>query len=293
MEHAVSVRVPLALVAALACGSAASAAATIRSTTLPLIATYSGTLSEIRGELPLFGGDFDDNPFLGRQAEITFVYRVPPVGEAGRRIESEEFGTVREITDTIEVDPEAGVPSPFLAASMSVGNHVIRVRPDLGGIRSTAIIWDDGRQENALRHAAASFDCDVVGCFVDVLSGGYEWEGRRPLLGLDEPFFGPGAGALFSWGSFSVFRCLFDDEDCVVASSAYAEFSPASVRIAVIPLPATLPLLGAGLAAAWALGWRRRRAWPRGGAREHTDTGGDPVRAQAKRPRRAAGTPWA
>jgi hypothetical protein len=71
-------RVTLALVAALACGSAASAA-TIRSTTLPWIATYSGTFSEIQGELPLFGVGSDDNPFLGRQAEITFVYRVPPV----------------------------------------------------------------------------------------------------------------------------------------------------------------------------------------------------------------------
>jgi hypothetical protein len=122
----------------------------------------------------LFGVGSDDNPFLGRQAEITFVYRVPLVGEAGRRIESEDFGTVREITDSIEVDPEAGVPSPFLAAFMRVGDDVIRVRPDLGGIRSTAVIWDDGRQENALRHAASSFDCDAVG--VDVLSGG---KGRR------------------------------------------------------------------------------------------------------------------
>jgi hypothetical protein len=185
----------------------------------------------------LFGVGSDDNPFLGRQAEITFVYRVPLVGEAGRRIESEDFGTVREITDSIEVDPEAGVPSPFLAAFMRVGDDVIRVRPDLGGIRSTAVIWDDGRQENALRHAASSFDCDAVGCFVDVLSGGHEWEERRPLLGLDEPFFGPDAGALFSRGSFRVFRCLSDDEACVVVSSAYTDFSPASVRIAVIPLP--------------------------------------------------------
>jgi hypothetical protein len=120
---------------------------------------------------------------------------------------------------------------------MRVGDDVIRVRPDLGGIRSTAVIWDDGRQENALRHAASSFDCDAVGCFVDVLSGSHEWEERRPLLGLDEPFFGPDAGALFSRGSFRVFRCLSDDEACVVVSSAYTDFSPASVRIAVIPLP--------------------------------------------------------
>jgi hypothetical protein len=32
----------------------------------------------------VFGVGSDDYQFLGRQAEITFVYRVPPVGEAGR-----------------------------------------------------------------------------------------------------------------------------------------------------------------------------------------------------------------
>lgn len=127
-------------------------------------------------------------------------------------------------------------------------------------------IIGDTRTTGGLFPEQAGFFTSIPTGFISSQSSGGH---NGPTLGIGGSFFAPGwAPALGDSFDFTGVSTLLVAEGDLLWSNltgfnttAFADYEVANqIHVSAVPLPAALPLYGAGLALAGFLGWRRKRA---------------------------------
>jgi hypothetical protein len=241
----------------LAAVAAASSVLAAPAAALPMRAAYSGVVTTSSNAVPAFGVGLGEDLLVGRAASIQFTYDVPPPGEGGRVVDLESWDSGRSwyYEDTVEWPYQAGLVAYPLVV-VDVGGETSRFRSDVAIAENSASRVSGDRPHNSIWRNAGSLRCGDVLCEVEVVAARYVWTEDGPPLALDQAFAAGGTPP--SGGVYMMFRCLVDDLDECEELVSF-EFGSADIRVEVIPLPGTLPLLAGGLVAASAVALRRRR----------------------------------
>ena len=212
-----------------------------------LQATYIGSIAEgSYDETNMFGSGTDIG---GLDYRLGFIFdtATPAIRNTGKTFEQLYGGT------------STGAPTPILSAWVTIGGHTEHVAGTFQG--GTEALSAPGLYSTTDQTATDQFSSGghQISRWINGWAFGTpETFPRRIYEPVGLAMLGNPPG-IYGGGNFEFTDCVTTGSGCDSVGSTIGAFKPESVRIAPVPVPASLPLLGVGLAAiGFAASWRRR-----------------------------------